>query len=111
MAMLRVHLTRLQSGWIYVLAATLLLAIAQMPVRAQALGERTLDELREESIARAERGGYPLIGLDPADVREAFQSITSLDRDQWAAAWIAIGDRYYARAQGVGASNPAEAGC
>ena len=107
--MLRVHLTRLQSGWIYVLAATLLLAIAQMPVRAQALGERTLDELREESIARAERGGYPLIGLDPADVREAFQSITSLDRDQWAAAWIAIGDRYYARAQGVGASNPAEA--
>src|SRR5215831_15599694 len=85
------------------------LTTGEAQILVQTPRERTLDEIKEESIARAERGGYPLIGLDPADVREAFQSITSLDKDQWAAAWIAIGDRYYARAQGVGASNPAEA--
>src|SRR5262249_1960363 len=66
--------------------------------------ERTLDEIKEESIARAERGGYPLIGLDPADVREALQSIKTLDRDEWAAAWIALGDRYYAKAQAATAN-------
>jgi pimeloyl-ACP methyl ester carboxylesterase len=69
--------------------------------------ERTLEEIKEESIARAERGGYPLIGLDPADVREAFQSIKTLDRDEWAAAWIAVGDRYHAKAQAAG--DPVEA--
>jgi len=69
--------------------------------------ERTLEEIKEESIARAERGGYPLIGLDPADVREAFQSIRTLDGDEWAAAWIAVGDRYQAKAQA--ASGPVEA--
>jgi hypothetical protein len=37
--------------------------------------ERTLDEIKLEAIHRAEIGGYPLIGLDPNDVREAFQSI------------------------------------
>jgi esterase FrsA len=95
--------------WILILAAIFTLAIGQIAVRAQTPGERTLDEIREESIARAERGGYPLIGLDPADVREAFQSIKTLDKDEWAAAWMAIGDRYYAKAQAFVASNPIEA--
>jgi len=71
--------------------------------------ERTLDEIKEESIARAERGGYPLIGLDPADVREALQSIKTLDRDEWAAAWIALGDRYYAKAQAAADGTEANA--
>src|SRR5262249_58172674 len=44
-----------------------------------------------------------------ADVREAFQSIKTLDRDEWAAAWIAVGDRYYAKAQEAVANNRAEA--
>jgi esterase FrsA len=83
--------------------------IGQAAVRAEVPPERTLDEIREESIARAERGGYPLIGLEPDDVREAFQSIKSLDRDEWAAAWIAIGDRYFAKAQQLATANPAEA--
>jgi hypothetical protein len=63
-----------------------------------------LEEIKEESIGRAERGGYPLIGLDPADVREAFQSIATLDRDEWAAAWMALGDRYYTKAQSAAAA-------
>jgi esterase FrsA len=42
-------------------------------------------------------------------VREAFQSIKTLDKDEWAAAWIGLGDRYYAKAQAAVASNRAEA--
>ena len=92
-----------------ILTAVVMLSIGQGAMSAEPSRERTLDEIREESIARAERGGYPLIGLDPADVREAFQSIKTLDRDEWAAAWIALGDRYYAKAQTAMASQPAEA--
>src|SRR5215813_865580 len=99
-----------RSPWLWpALTIVFMIAMQQTAMSAEVPRERTLQEIKEESIARVERGGYPLIGLDPADVREAFQSITSLDKDQWAAAWIAIGDRYYARAQGVGAGNPAEA--
>jgi esterase FrsA len=57
--------------------------------------ERTIDEIKVETQARAERGAYPLIGLDPGDVREALASIRTRDRDEWAAAWSAIADRYY----------------
>jgi esterase FrsA len=81
------------------LAAVFMIAMEQTAMSAEVPRERTLQEIKEESIARAERGGYPLIGLDPADVREAFQSITTLDRNEWAAAWITLGDRYYAKAE------------
>jgi esterase FrsA len=91
------------------LTGVMMLCMSQGAVSAELSRERTLDEIKEESIARAERGGYPLIGLDPSDVREAFQSIKTLDRDEWAAAWIALGDRYYAKAQAATASDPAEA--
>jgi pimeloyl-ACP methyl ester carboxylesterase len=86
-----------------------IVTMCQVAISAESSRERTLDEIREESIARAERGGYPLIGLDPADVREAFQSIKTLDRDEWAAAWIALGDRYYAKAREAASNNRAEA--
>jgi len=42
-------------------------------------------------------------------VREAFQSIATLDRNEWAAAWITLGDRYYAKAEAAAAGNPDEA--
>ena len=41
---------------------------------------------------------YPLIGLDPADVREAFAKINTTDNDEWAAAFSAVADRYMAKA-------------
>lgn len=91
------------------LAAVFMIAMEQTAMSAEAPRERTLDEIKDESIARAERGGYPLIGLDPADVREAFQSIRTLDRDEWAAAWITLGDRYYAKAQAAAATDAVEA--
>jgi hypothetical protein len=37
--------------------------------------ERTITEIKVETQARAERGAYPLIGLDPGDVREALAGI------------------------------------
>ena len=37
------------------------------PAFSQEKTERTLDEIKTEAIHRAEVGGYPLIGLDPAN--------------------------------------------
>src|SRR6266513_1841878 len=68
---------------------------------AQAQKERTLEEIKTEAIKRAENGMYPLIGLDPADVKQAFAAITTSDYDEWAAAFIAVGDRYMSEAQSL----------
>jgi esterase FrsA len=76
---------------------------------AQQQKERTLDEIKTEAIKRAENGMYPLIGLDPADVREAFASIKTTDKDEWAAAFIAVADRYMAEAMSLEKSDPAKA--
>lgn len=78
-------------------------------VSTGAAQERTLAELKAEAQARADRGAYPLEGLKPEDVREALGRLTSLDRDQWAASWMIVGDRYMAKAQSELASSPAEA--
>lgn len=71
--------------------------------------ERTLDEIKAEAIKRAENGMYPLIGLDPADVKQAFAAIKTSDYEEWAAAFIAVGDRYRAEAQSLEARDPAKA--
>jgi esterase FrsA len=57
--------------------------------------ERTIDEIRVEAIRRAEVGQYPLIGLDPGDVKEAFESIHTSDKDEWAAGFMHVADRYF----------------
>ena len=71
--------------------------------------ERTIDEIRVESIRRAEVGQYPLIGLDPADVKEAFESIHSSDKDEWAAAFMHVADRYFNEAKSLEKSDPTKA--
>src|SRR3981189_1719191 len=71
--------------------------------------ERTLDEIKAEAVKRAENGMYPLIGLDPADVREAFLKINSTDNDEWAAGFSAVADRYMAQAKPAEVSDPAKA--
>jgi esterase FrsA len=78
-------------------------------VIAQQRPERTLDEIKTEAIHRAENGMYPLIGLDPADVKEAFASIKTRDKDEWAAAFMGVGDRYVAEAKSLEATDPAKA--
>src|SRR6202521_5300942 len=71
--------------------------------------ERTLDEIKAEAIKRAENGMYPLIGLDPADVKEAFAAIKTSDYDEWAAGFSAVADRYAAQAKTLEATDPAKA--
>ena len=75
--------------------AALSVVFGTTTVYAQTMLERTIEEIKIEAQARAERGGYPLIGLDPADVREALSNIRTRDRDEWARAWSAVADRYY----------------
>ncbi len=76
---------------------------------AQPQKERTLDEIKTEAIKRAENGMYPLIGLDPSDVREALGNIKTTDNDEWAAAFSAVADRYMAEGKSLQSSNPAKA--
>lgn len=71
--------------------------------------ERTLDEIKVEAVKRAETGMYPLIGLDPADVKEAFASIHTKDKDEWAAAFMRVADRYMNQGRELEKSDPARA--
>ena len=71
--------------------------------------ERTLNEIKAEAVRRAENGMYPLIGLDPADVKQAFAAIKTSDYDEWAAAFITVGDRYMSEAQSLERTDPAKA--
>jgi pimeloyl-ACP methyl ester carboxylesterase len=87
-------------SWEEQMKPTLMFVLASLlgatAAHAQTVPDRTIDEIRE---ARAERGAYPLIGLDPADVREALANIKTRDRDEWAAAWSEIAQRYYNAAE------------
>jgi hypothetical protein len=63
--------------------------------------ERTIDEIKVEAVRRAEVGQYPLIGLDPTDVKEAFESIHTSDKDEWAAGFMRVADRYFNEAKSL----------
>jgi esterase FrsA len=71
--------------------------------------ERTIDEIKVEAIHRAEVGQYPLIGLDPADVKEAFEHIHTADKDEWAAAFMHVANRYFNEAKSLEKSDPTKA--
>src|SRR3984893_3002051 len=92
-----------------VLFASVVTLLAASAAFAQAQKERTLEEIKTEAIKRAENGMYPLIGLDPADVREAFASIKTSDNDEWAAAFSAVANRYRAQAKAAESTDPAKA--
>lgn len=62
--------------------------------------ERTLEELKKEVQARADRQAYPCEGLKPDEVREALAQLKGLAPDDWAAAWSLLGDRYMEKASG-----------
>src|SRR5258706_6477014 len=71
--------------------------------------ERTIDEIRVEGIRRAEVGQYPLIGLDPGDVTEAFGSIHPSDKGEWAAGFMHVADRYFNEAKALEKSDAPKA--
>ena len=76
---------------------------------AQEQQERTIEEIKTEAVKRAENGQYPLIGLDPGDVKEALASVNTRDKDEWAAAFMKVGDRYMDEANSLAATNPIKA--
>ena len=47
--------------------------------------------------------------MHPEDLREAFAHIKTRDRDEWAAAFIAVGDRYMAEGDSLEKTDPAKA--
>src|SRR4029077_16252840 len=87
----------------------LLLSILSATALAQSGGPRTLPELKADVQERADRHAYPVSELEPAEVKEALANLKTLDRDEWAAAWSAIGDRHMAAAKKAGSSDPATA--
>ncbi len=91
-------------SWVLVaLVSTSLLA------QEQVRSERTLDEIKTEAIHRAEVGQYPLIGLDAGDIKEAFASIHTKDKDEWAAAFMGVADRYMNEAKSLEKADPTKA--
>lgn len=95
-------------GWRLVVSVVLLIAFAGM-ARAQGPHERTIDEIKAEAIHRAEVGLYPVIGLDPNDLREAFANIHSKDKDEWAAGFLKVADRYMDEGRALQKSDPKKA--
>src|SRR6202158_5505246 len=71
--------------------------------------ERTIDEIKTEAIHRAEVGQYPLIAIDPADVKEAFETIHTSDKDEWAAGFMRVADRYFNEAKTLERTDPTKA--
>ncbi len=93
------------------IVAPLTFIAAALPamVNAQIWGPRNLDELKQETQRRADRNAPPMSGVKPDDARQALARINSLDREDWAAAWIANGERYMSEARALEKSSPKEA--
>ena len=78
-------------------------------ISAQERPERTLEEIKTEAIKRAQNGMYPMIGLDPTDVQKAFEHIKTRDKDEWAAAFMSVADRYMKEGKSLEATDPVKA--
>src|SRR6267143_1860828 len=79
--------------------ALVIVLLAAVPAAAQMAPTRTWEELKAETQRRVDRNLGPVAGLKSEDAREALSNIHSLDRDEWAAAWSTIAERYDKRAK------------
>lgn len=86
------------------LFGVIVLLSAALPGMAQMAPTRTVKELKVETQRRVDKNLSPVGGIKSEDAREALANIHSLDRDEWAAAWSAIGERYAQRAKSEEAS-------
>lgn len=99
---------KLNIQYVSISIVTLILMTA-LSAHSQQHSERTIEEIKAEAIHRAEVGQYPLIGLDPADVKEAFENIHTKDKDEWAAAFMHVADRYFNEAKSLEKTDPQKA--
>jgi esterase FrsA len=86
--------------------AVALIGLASETASAQT-ADRTIDEIKAETLARAQTGAYPALGIQPSDAGDALNRIQSRDPDEWAAAWSAVADGYMDL--GKAATDPKEA--
>src|SRR5665213_4247784 len=75
------------------------LFLAAISAGAQMAPTRTWEELKQETQRRVDKNLTPVGGLKSEDARNALSNIHSLDRDEWAAGWSAIGQQYETRAK------------
>ena len=80
--------------WAALAAGIAISFVASSVAFGQIAPPRTLEELKAETQARADRNAYPLTGLKAEDVRQALANINSLDRDEWADAWGKVAAPY-----------------
>jgi pimeloyl-ACP methyl ester carboxylesterase len=83
-----------------------LMSLVSGAVAAQT-ADRTIDEIKTETLARSQAQAYPALGIQPGDAGDALGRIRSRDPDEWAAASSAVADGYMAKARA--ASDPREA--
>ncbi len=56
--------------------------------------ERTLDELKEEIMQRAQKNQHPINGVKVEDVKLFLSRLTSKDPDLWAREWSRVAEPY-----------------
>jgi esterase FrsA len=92
-------------------AFSVILFAALLPLFGEAAAaqgaDRTIDEIKAETLARAQTGAYPALGIQPIDASDALGRIKTRDPDEWAAAWSAVADGYMAKAKAT--SDPKQA--
>jgi len=67
------------------------------PPPAQALAE-----LRADVQARADHQAYPIAGINAEEVHQVLAGLNSIDPEEWAAAWAAMGERHVTKARTAG---------
>ncbi len=82
-----------------ILACTGLWALCNCNVLFAQVTDRNIDEIKAESLLRAQRGAYPLGGLDVEDVQKGLALIKTRSPDEWAQAWIHVADQYVEQAK------------
>ena len=68
-------------------------------------GGRNAETLKEEVQKRADRNMPPLSGIGSEDARTALSQIRSLDREEWASAWMHVADQRWERARSLDAKD------
>jgi esterase FrsA len=71
--------------------------------------DRTIEEIKAETLARAQTGAYPTLGIAPDDARDALALINTRDPDEWAAGWSKVADRYMEKAKAASDRKEADA--
>ena len=71
--------------------------------------DRTIDEIKTETLARAQTGAYPALGIQPVDAADALGHINTRDPDEWASAWSAVADGYMEKAKAAATPKEADA--